>query len=138
MSSPRLVHAAFQGDLARLAALLDTPASIHSVDKSAPDALHAAIENDHPGCVELLLDRGADPNRTSNGLTALAHAVDVAIDCKWQEQHALGDEPTRVIIQLLVAGADPKPGLKVAREYGSERIDALLSSWPPVQSSKRS
>ncbi len=75
-SYDQLTQAAFEGDVAKLARLLDARVAIHAQDCTQPDALHAAIENDQVECVRLLLARGADPNRATSGSTALAHAVE--------------------------------------------------------------
>ncbi len=60
-------------------------------------------------------------------LSPLAHAVDIAIDGTLQRGGHEGDEPTEVITVLLEAGADPEPGLRVARQYGSSKMMELLT-----------
>ncbi len=125
-----LAQAAFEGDVAKLARLLDAGVAIHAQDCAQPDALHAAIENDQVECVRLLLARGADPNRATSGFTALVHAVDLAIDASWQKHHAYGHESLETIMILLQSGADPAPAIEVARRYGNERMVSLLEDSP--------
>ena len=122
-----LTDAAFNGKIQDLEQLLDA-----GEDSDANDGiwnpLHAAIENEHSNCVELLLRHGANVERVCAGLTPLAHAVDIAIDGAIQSGCNLDDEPVGIIAQLLAAGASPVSGLEAARQYENEKIVQLLMS----------
>jgi hypothetical protein len=122
-----LAKAAFDGDVEALRRLLEGGADIDQ-DGRNWNPLHGAIENKQAACVQLLIRRGADIERHAAGaLSPLAHAVDVAIDGTWQQGGSPGDEPTDIIELLLDAGADPRPGLEVAREYKSAKVVELLT-----------
>ena len=123
--SDELVRAAFEGDVAAVARLLEAGADVDA-DGRIWNALHAAIENDDVACVRLLIEHGADvEHRAAGDLSPLAHAVDVAIDGAHQNA---GDERTDVIELLLEAGADPGPGLMVARGYRAAKLIDLLTA----------
>jgi hypothetical protein len=59
-------------------------------------------------------------------MTPLAHAVDAAID--QSAQCGAGAIPTDIIRLLVAAGADPLPGLKIARDYQCAAIIQLLET----------
>jgi ankyrin repeat protein len=123
-----LVQAVFEGDVAEVARLLEAGADVDA-DGRIWNALHAAIENDDLACVRLLLDHGADvEHRAAGDLSPLAHAVDIAIDGAHQTGGNPGDERTDVIALLLEAGADPGPGLVVARGYRAAKLIDLLTA----------
>lgn len=123
-----LVQAAFEGDVAAVARLVEAGADIDA-DGRIWNALHAAIENDDVACVRRLIELGADvEHRAAGDLTPLAHAVDVAIDGAHQDGGSGGDERTDVIELLLDAGADPAPGLQVARGYRAAKLIDLLAA----------
>jgi ankyrin repeat protein len=125
-----LVQAAFEGRTDDVRRLLDQGVPIDAPGKNW-NPLHAAIENEQLECVQLLIARGADVEYVTDlleaGMTPLAHAVDIAIDGTNQRGGSPWDAPTDIVCALLRAGADPSPGLLVAREYGSEKFLALLS-----------
>lgn len=120
-----LTDAAFRGDVSEVERRLDAGEDVNAVD-GVWNPLHAAIENSHLACIDLIVSRGADIERVCAELTPLAHAVDVAIDGTVQSGGRAGDEPTAVIARLLAAGAAPAPALKVARKYDSDKIAQLL------------
>jgi ankyrin repeat protein len=123
-----LAKAAFDGDVEAVGRLLDNGADIDA-EGHVWNPLHAAIENENVACVQLLIRRGADVERRAAGdLSPLAHAVDIAIDGTIQRGGNPGDEPTEIVNVLLDSGADPKSGLRVARDYGSSKIIELLTS----------
>jgi ankyrin repeat protein len=123
-----LVQAAFDGDVEQVIRLLDAGASVNS-EGSNWNPLHAAIENQNFACVELLIRRGANVEyRGAAMVTPLAHAVDMAIDGAWKQGENASEEPTGIINLLLEAGADPKPGLEVARQYNSRKMIELLTN----------
>jgi len=123
-----LVQAAFEGDLETVERLLEAGADIDA-DGRIWNALHAAIENEDVACVRLLIDRGADvEHRAAGDMTPLAHALDIAIDGTHQTGGNPDDERTDIIQMLLDAGADPTPGLEVARGYRSQKLIDLLSA----------
>jgi ankyrin repeat protein len=127
MDADALVQAAFNGDLATLRQLLLSGAN---VDALGPNwtPLHAAIENENVECVKALVQHGARIDLDVNGLTPLAHAVDIAIDGTIQTGGVPGDEPTAIVEFLIAQGADPKPGLEVAEGYGSRKFICLLQA----------
>jgi uncharacterized protein len=123
-----LVRAASAGNEEEISILLDSGVPIDAQDGDGWNALHAAIENERMGCISLLVDNGADLGCVVNGLTPLAHAVDISIDGTIQTGGTPGDEPVDIVRYLLSLGADPLPGLKVAESYASQKLIALLSS----------
>ncbi|MDI1240846.1 MAG: ankyrin repeat domain-containing protein [bacterium] len=126
-----LVQAAFCGNAAEVLSLLDLGVPIDAQDGEGWNALHAAIENEERECISLLIKNGADIARVVNGLTPLAHAVDISIDGTIQTGGSQGDEPVDIVRYLLSVGADPLPGLIVAESYGSQKLIALLSAAEP-------
>lgn len=123
-----LVRAAFSGNTEEITRLLDVGVPINAQDGEGWNPLHAAIENDQKECICLLVENGADIACVINGLTPLAHAVDITIDGTIQTGGSQGDEPVDIVRYLLSAGADPLPGLAVAESYGSQKLIALLSA----------
>lgn len=122
-----LVQAAIDGDTESIDRLLDAGADIDAHGRNW-NALHSAIEHENLACVRLLVRRGAALERPGGGLTPLAHAVDIAIDGALQTGAHPGDEQTEIVDLLLAAGADPAPGLAVARAYGSTKLIDLLAA----------
>ena len=125
--SDDLARAAFDGDTSRVAQLLDAGAPIDAPGRYWTP-LHAAIENEQYECVNLLLSRGADVHEDSNEFPPLAHAVDIAIDGTHQTGGLPGDEPVEIIELLLKSGVSPQDGLRVARQYQSQKIIRFLES----------
>jgi ankyrin repeat protein len=123
--SEELAKAAFDGDVETVRRLLDEGAEIDEQGGNW-NPLHAAIENGQVACVRLLIARGADLERPVGGMSPLANAVDAAIDGTIQTGGKPGDEPTEIISLLLEAGADPAPGLRVARDYKSTKLIEFL------------
>lgn len=127
----RLSHAAAAGDAASLSRLLDEGAAIDG-EASHQNPLHAAIEAFQLDCVRLLLSRGASVDQPrEGGMSPLEHAVDSAIDSTIQTGGSPGDEPTAIIEALLAAGARSDGALKLAQEYSSAKVLALLANSPP-------
>jgi hypothetical protein len=131
MNDPNeLVQAAFSGKVGLVHQFLREGADVNAVGK-VWTPLHAAIEAQRFFCVAILLRHGADISQVARGLTPLAHAVDAAIDQAAQcEARAI---PTDIIRLLLAAGADPAPGLKVARDYGNATIIQLFEEAAATQ-----
>ena len=85
--------ASSQGDLGRVAALLDDGADINALDRHNQTALIHAAHRGDLALVRLLVQRGADLDRAAtHGMTALMLAV-------------IGNHP-EVVEVLLAAGAD--------------------------------
>lgn len=118
-----LISVAYAGQVGRINRLLDAGADINARGRNGT-ALHAAITAERFWCVATLIKRGADIEAMTHGLTPLALAVDAAIDRSNQCQ--IPQLPTDIIRLLLEAGADPKPGLKVAKDYQCEPLVTLL------------
>jgi ankyrin repeat protein len=123
-----LVRAALNGKIDEIIRLLDLGVPIDAQDGEGWNALHAAIENEQKECVSLLIVNGADIACIVNGMTPLAHAVDISIDGTMQTGGSQGDEPVDIVRYLLSLGADPSPGLAVAKSYGSQKLITLLSA----------
>jgi len=129
-----LTQAAFDGDVAELARLLDNGANIDAEARNS-NPLHAAIENGKASCVRLLIERGADVERPAPGYASpLAHAVDISVDGTIQSGGNPGEEPTEIIVLLLSAGAMVEPGLTVARRYQSAKLIQLLTARSSARS----
>ena len=74
--------AAAEGHLDTVGALVDGGATLGFVDRWGVDALTEAVKNDQAAVVDLLLERGADPNsRDHRGHTVLLYAVFNSADC---------------------------------------------------------
>jgi ankyrin repeat protein len=125
--SEELARAAFDGDVETVRRLLDEGGAIDEQGRNW-NPLHAAIENGQAACVRLLIARGADLELPNGGLSPLANAVDSSIDGTIQTGGNPGDEPTEIVSLLLEAGADPAPGLRVARDYRSAKLIELLTT----------
>lgn len=120
-----LVQAAFYGNLDEVARLLDGGTGIDAIGRNW-NALHAAIENEHFSCIQLLLARGADVNLSVASCTPLEHVVDISIDGNNQTGGQPGDEPVEIVQLLISAGANIAPGLALARSYQSQKLIQLL------------
>jgi hypothetical protein len=125
--SEELAKAAFDGDVETVRRLLDEGADVDARGRNW-SPLHAAIENGQVACVRLLIARGANVDVPNGGLSPLANAVDAAIDGTIQTGGEPGDEPTEIVGLLLEAGADPAPGLQIARDYKSTKLIELLTT----------
>ncbi len=123
-----LVEAAFDGDMDRLRVLLD---GCYDINKSGPywNPLHAAIENERIATAKELLDRGADIEWINQGMTPLAHAVDIAIDGTTQAGKSGSLEPTAIIDLLLGRGASRQSGLEAADAYGNLRLRRHIEEY---------
>jgi ankyrin repeat protein len=124
----QLVRAAFNGYAEEVARLVDAGVPIDAQADDNSNPLHAAIENDQIECIRMLVSKGADVNLTVNGISPLAHAVDLAIDSTIQSGGDQDDEPVEAVRYLLSVGADPSSGLAIARAYGSKKLVALLEA----------
>lgn len=70
-----LFTAANKGDNAQITELLGKGANVNAQNASGSTPLIEAVYNNHPATVQLLLDKGADPNKRKNdGATALGFA----------------------------------------------------------------
>lgn len=127
--SEELIQAAGRGEIGKVIRMIKGGADLNFEGRVGSTPLRAAIGADRYHCVRVLVRAGADIHRVIRGHTALAWAVDVSVDGAIQTDGVQGDEPTDVIELLLKAGADPRPGLRVARAYGSWKIIRLLSAW---------
>ncbi|KAI5710777.1 hypothetical protein M8J76_016253 [Diaphorina citri] len=90
----KILEAAEHNDLKTLEALLDLDSTlVDAVDKDGYSPLHRACYNGHANIVELLIQRGADTQKTTiDGWTPLHSA------CKWNN--------TECVIVLLNYGVD--------------------------------
>jgi ankyrin repeat protein len=127
--SEELIQAAGKGEIGKVIRMIKAGADVNFQGRVEWTPLRAAIGADRYHCVRVLVRAGADIHRAAGRHTALAWAVDVSVDGTIQTDGEQGDEPTDVIELLLKAGADPRPGLRVARAYGSWKIIRLLSAW---------
>jgi ankyrin repeat protein len=100
-----LVIAAALGDLEQVRRMLDEdPACIETARPCGKRALSSAVEFGHPEIVELLLERGADPNGADGSTAPRGAALHVAA--------RTGDRP---LVELLLAhGADPNGSIDSA------------------------
>ncbi|HEY2588878.1 MAG TPA: ankyrin repeat domain-containing protein [Tepidisphaeraceae bacterium] len=124
-----LIRAAAQGKTGAVIQMIKAGADVDFEGRMGWTPLRSAIGADRYHCVRVLVRAGADIHRVVLGHTALAFAVDTSIDATIQTNGLPGDEPTDVIRFLLKSGADPEPGLRVARLYKSERILGLIAAW---------
>jgi ankyrin repeat protein len=125
--SEELIDAARAGKIGKVMQLIKAGADLNFEHKQWTP-LRSAIACGRYHCVRILIRAGADMNRVILGHAALAFAVDNSIDCTIQTGGGQGDEPTDIVRLLLSEGADPEPGLRVARAYKSEKLIRLLSS----------
>ena len=128
-----LMHAARQGALDGVRALVDHGADPNLQDPDGMTALVAAIINAHYDVASLLLDRGADPNiGDMTGMAALYALVDMRTLANMQGRPApklvdATDTPA-LFRQLMAKGADPNARLSrtiIGRHHGQG--DPLLS-----------
>ena len=103
-----LMFAARVGDLASARLLVDAGANVDDVEAWGVSATVLAAHSGYTELVELLLDRGADPNAAKAGFSAL-HA-------------AIMHRDERMVAALLAHGADPNSPLK---------------TWTPTRRSSR-
>ena len=122
-----LIRAALHGRADEIVRLLDLGVPIDA-QADGQNPLHAAIGNEQIECIHLLVSKGADVNYAIDGWSPLAYAVDIAIDGTIQRGGDQYDEPVETIRYLLSVGADPSPGLDVAKSYGSKKLVALLEA----------
>ena len=125
--SEELIEAASKGKIGRLIQLIKDGADVNFQGSMDWTPFRSAIASERYHCVRVLVRAGANIHRVALGHTALALAVDTSIDVTIQTGGKAGDEPTDIIRFLLRAGADPEPGLRVARAYKSEKLIQLLS-----------
>jgi uncharacterized protein len=103
-----LMFAARVGDLASARLLIDAGANVNDQDAWGVSATVLAVHSGFRDLAELLLDKGADPNRAEGGFTALHEAI------------MRRDE--KMVAALLAHGADP---------------NAPLRTWTPTRRSSR-
>jgi len=128
----QLCEAVWEGDAGRVRELCAIGADLECYNDMGNTPLHLAIEQCDLEIVKILLERGADPNRTdrSRSWTPLGHAVDSVSDAASQ----LGRAPDNRIIQVLLQnGADVTvrdfhgwTPLFVARKYLNVEAQELL------------
>ncbi|MGH7506469.1 MAG: ankyrin repeat domain-containing protein, partial [Longimicrobiales bacterium] len=127
-----LLHAAREGHVEAVVALLDAGADINAVsagDQTSP--LLIATINGHFDLAQLLLERGADPDLASDaGATPLYVAINThwAPHSRYPQQHAyMLQKSTYLDLMkvLLEAGADPNVRLKKHLWYMSYTFDLL-------------
>lgn len=87
----------------------------------ANELVQAAFDG-RVGQVNRLLDGGADVNGAGRTWSPLHAAIDQSAQCE------VADVPTDIIRLLLAAGAEPSPGLKVARGYKCRPVIQLLEA----------
>jgi ankyrin repeat protein len=101
----------FSGKLEKVQELIDSGVNLDQIGSNGLTPLIMAIEGDQPKILELLLEKGANPNKPSklDGFTPLHWAVDYAIDGMVQnDRSAPYPEPLECIRILLKYGADIK------------------------------
>ena len=115
-----LMRAAYLGAEATVGALLDTGADVNGANTFGETALWLAARQNRPRVVELLLKRGADPNRLTRPnpqwFSDGGNALNVAVDKGCMECARL----------LLARGADPR----VADANGRTPEDGAAQGWP--------
>ena len=124
--STKLCQAAFDGDVEAASELLALGANI---DQSGDgwNPLHAAIENEKPHVVRLLLEHGADKERINSGMTPLAHAVEAECDSALQQGRSFDSSSLDLIGLLVGFGCDREPGLAVAADQRNDRIRRFIA-----------
>lgn len=130
-NSRLLAQAAWDGDLGRIRALLQAGVDIDAEDRRGLSPIHAAVENSQTAALELLLSKGADPDRLNgDGWTPLAHAIELELDT------ASGrGRPEPELSSLLIRwGADPDalaPGHGAIRQWvqqiGYEKLIRIMN-----------
>jgi len=128
-----LMHAARQGALEGVRALVDHGANLNLRDPDGMTALVAAIINAHYDVAALLLDRGADPNiGDATGMAPLYALIDMRTLANMQGRPApkLVDATDTLALfhKLMEKGADPNARLLrtiIGRHHGQG--DPLLS-----------
>jgi ankyrin repeat protein len=114
--------AAFFGRAAAARVLLDGGADVHAVARNEMKVqpLHAAVAARDIEIVQLLLDRGADPNaRQQIGYTALMGAAGAGRDDMVSLHRAHGADPT-------LRTDDGKSASEIAREHGHAALAERL------------
>ena len=71
-----IIDAATEGDSVRLSSLLEANRQLKAKERWGDLALRGAIKEDHPECVEIMLERGVSREKEDeNGLTPLMYAA---------------------------------------------------------------
>jgi Ankyrin repeats (3 copies) len=122
----QLVDSAFQGDLAAVETHVAHGAEIDGQSR-VWTSLHAAIESGQIEVIRFLIGAGANIEVISNGMTPLAHAVDVLIDSSVQQNRAIIDSSMSVIALLIEVGAELEPGIIVAKHYENIWVEGHLN-----------
>ena len=112
-NSAELCRAAFNGDTKLTSAILETGVDINEAGDTW-NPLHSAIENDQPAVVSLLIEHGADKELMHNGMTPLAHAVEVECDSATQEERDFTSCSISMIDLLVTLGCKRDAGIAMA------------------------